>query len=126
MPLVRFLLAHGAAPQCKGNLAVTVAIRKKNLALVRMLIERDGPGAACWSEPRGVKRKRMSGRQEAEASDGGGPSTRNGKRRKLGDRVRVDQAMLKNAVKCDARDIVEYFMKEKGCSPDMQTVLQMR
>lgn len=33
--------------------------------------------------------------------------------------------MLKMAVKCDARDIVEYFMKEKGCVPDMQTVLMM-
>jgi hypothetical protein len=39
-PLVRFLLAHGASPKCKKGLAVMVAIRRKDLTLVRMLIER--------------------------------------------------------------------------------------
>jgi hypothetical protein len=34
--------------------------------------------------------------------------------------------MLKVAVKLDARDIVEYFMKEKGCVPDLQTLQMMR
>ena len=136
VPLIRFLLALGASPEMKDNLAVTVAIRKKNLSLVRMLIERDGPGAAA-AEPTtsGLrKRKRIQ-------EDDGGEGTSNGasgskgthapksaKRRKLGDRVTVNPAMLKVAVQCDARDIVEYFMKEKGCSPDMKTMtaLMMR
>lgn len=40
VPLIRFLLAHGASPKCKNGLAVMVAIRRKDLSLVRMLIER--------------------------------------------------------------------------------------
>ena len=48
------------------------------------------------------------------------------KKRKLEDRVRVSQEMLRTAVACDARDIVKYFMEEKSCMPDMQTVRLMR
>ncbi|KAI0750129.1 hypothetical protein C8Q80DRAFT_1101312 [Daedaleopsis nitida] len=130
-PLIRFLLAHGASPECKGALAVTVAIRRKSLPLVRMLIERDGPQAyveKAAAQTGSKKRKRLSAgdshKGACASSDDSGPS-RGAKRRKLGDRVVVTQDMLKTAVKCDARDIVEYFTKEKGCVPDMQTVLMM-
>jgi len=40
IPLVHFLLAHGASPKCKRGLAIMVAIRRKDLSLVRRLIER--------------------------------------------------------------------------------------
>lgn len=66
-----------------------VAIRRKDLFLLRLLIER----------PKGTR-----------------------KRRKLEDRIQVTSEMLRVAVKCDARDIVEYFIVEKGCIPDMQTI----
>ncbi|KAJ7475700.1 hypothetical protein FB451DRAFT_1338909 [Mycena latifolia] len=95
VPLVRLLLEHGASPRHKRGLAVLVAIRRKNLSLVRMLIER--------AEPAGGAR---------------------GKKRRLEDRIDVTPEMLKAAVKSKARDIAEYFMQEKGCVPDMQT-LQM-
>ena len=42
LPLVSFLLAAGASPACKSGLPVMVAIKQKDLALVRKLIERDG------------------------------------------------------------------------------------
>lgn len=48
------------------------------------------------------------------------------KMQKLEDRVQITPEMLKVAVKLDARDIVEYFMKEKGCVPDLQTLQMMR
>ncbi|EIW57245.1 uncharacterized protein TRAVEDRAFT_72398 [Trametes versicolor FP-101664 SS1] len=136
-PLVRFLLAHDAVPACKGDLAVTVAIRRKSLPLVRMLIERDGsaPGPTFGilaGEPRGESRKR---RRSAKDEDGGGKDSgrrskkmrmeAGNKRRKLGDRLSATPDMLKTAIKCDARDIAEYLMKEKGVVPDMQTVLMM-
>jgi len=92
IPLIRFLLAHGASPHCSNGLAVMVAIRQKDLALVRMLIERD-------DEKKGSAKKR-----------------------KLGDRMQVNSEMLKTAVKCDARDIVVYLMEEKGCIPDLRTI----
>ncbi|KAF5382196.1 hypothetical protein D9615_004252 [Tricholomella constricta] len=99
LPLIRFLLDHGADPRCRNCLAVFVAIRQKDLALVRLLIERDD------SPYEGNMGKR--------------------KRRRLEDRVEVNRAMLKVAVKCDARDIVDYLTREKGCIPDMQTLHMM-
>jgi hypothetical protein len=91
LPLIRFLLDHGASPGCKNALSIRVAIRLQDLPLVRMLIERNA----------------YAGK---------------GKKRKLPDRVQVSPFMLKTAVQCDARDIVEYFVKEKGCAPDLQTL----
>ena len=132
VPLIRFLLSHGASPECKGGLAVTVAIRRKSLPLVRMLIERDGPDAyqeqAVVISSGSKKRRRQDGEDASGQKSGRGAAdvpSRGTKRRKLGDRLTISLEMLKTAVKCDARDIVEYFMKEKGCVPDMQTVLLM-
>ncbi|KAH7928251.1 hypothetical protein BV22DRAFT_1192961 [Leucogyrophana mollusca] len=101
VPLIRFLLDHGASPQFKNNLPVLVAIHRKDLALVRLLIER------------------------TESDLPAGETKRKGKKRKLEDRVSVTPEMLKTAVKSGARDIVEYFTREKGCVPDMQTLLML-
>lgn len=101
IPLIRLLLNHGAKPQCKDYLAIFVAIRQKDLALVKMLIERDDSTYTC---------RLGTGKR---------------KRRKLEDRVMVNSAMLKMAVKCDARDIIDYLAKDKGCIPDMQTLHMM-
>ncbi|TRM65010.1 hypothetical protein BD626DRAFT_455121 [Schizophyllum amplum] len=97
MPLVAFLLDHGASPKQKDGMAVSVAIRQKNLSLVKQLIERE----AC-----------VQGAQR-------------GKRRRMEDRMQVTKEMLRVAVKSDARDIVEYLTREKGCVPDMQTLMMM-
>ncbi|KAF9234632.1 hypothetical protein BU15DRAFT_65554 [Melanogaster broomeanus] len=99
VPLVRFLLDHGATPEWKDNLPVLIAIHRKDLGLVRMLVER---------------------------TDTGDSNKPKGKRRKLEDRVAVNPKMLRAAVKCRAQDIVEYLTREKGCIPDMQTLLLMR
>jgi len=56
--------------------------------------------------------------ERAEA--GGGK--RGAKKRRLEDRIEVTPEMLKAAVKSKARDIAEYFMQEKGCVPDIQTL----
>lgn len=93
VPLISFLLARGATPKNRKGLAVMVAIRRKDLALLKMLIE----------HPKGA-----------------------GKRRKLEDRMQMTAEMLRVAVKCDARDIVEYLVVEKGCVPDMQTLRMMQ
>jgi hypothetical protein len=98
LPLVQFLLEGGAIPQCKNSLAVIVAIRQKDLALLRVLVERDG---------------------SVRVGSGEG-----GKRKKIEDRVRVDAKMLRAAVRYDARDIVQYLI-DKGCVPDMQTLHMM-
>ncbi|KIJ66727.1 hypothetical protein HYDPIDRAFT_108658 [Hydnomerulius pinastri MD-312] len=103
IPLVRFLLDHGATPDGKKNLPVIIAIHRKDLGLVRMLVERIDTGNSA--EDSKVKAK---------------------KRRKLEDRVAVTPEMLRAAVKCKAKDIIDYLTREKGCIPDMQTLLLMR
>jgi len=92
IPLVRFLLNHGASPRHKDCLAVMVAIRQKSLPMVKMLIERTESGKE------GMKKRRLE------------------------DRVIVNPEMLRQAVKCKARDIVDYLTQEKNCPPDMQTL----
>ena len=99
VPLVRFLLDHGASPRRKDALAVRIAIKRRDLPLVRLLIE--PPDA-----PPDERRK--------------------GKRRKLADRVKATPEMLKHAVMCGAQDIVEYLMNEKGCVPDLGTLSLLR
>jgi hypothetical protein len=99
MPLVRFLLDHGASPSRRNALAVKIAIKRRDLALVRLLVE---PPDACPEE------------------------RRRGKRRRLSDRVQVDAEMLRLAVTCGAQDIAEYSMNEKGCVPDLETIYLLR
>jgi hypothetical protein len=98
IPLIRFLLAHGASPACKNSLAVMVGIRRKDVSLVRMLVEKESGNA-------GKRRENKKGKPE--------------------DRIQVNSDMLKAAVKCGAKEIVEYFTQEKGCIPDMQTLHMM-
>ncbi|KAF9066098.1 hypothetical protein BDP27DRAFT_1331202 [Rhodocollybia butyracea] len=95
--LAQYLLDKGASPALKKNLPIRVAIRQKNLQMVKLLIERHGTSMGIGS-----------------------------KKRKLADRVEVTKEMLKFAVKCNAQDIVDYFTQEKGCVPDMQTLYLMR
>jgi hypothetical protein len=93
--LIQFLLEHRASPKCHNNLAVEVAIRQKNLKIVKMLVERSD----CHKEK--------------------------GKKRKLEDRISLDSRMLKIAVMSNAPDIVEYIHREKRVVPDVQTLKKM-
>jgi ankyrin repeat protein len=102
--LIQFLLYHGADPSIKGNLAVLVAIRQKDLSLVKMLIERID--LMVDNEQGDDTTSRLKSK---------------GKKRKLPDRISVAPEMLKVAVQCDARDIVDYLI-EKGCIPDIATL----
>jgi hypothetical protein len=99
VPLVRFLLDHGASPRRRDAIAVRFAIKRRDLVLVRMLVE---PPEVPLGE------------------------RRTGKRRKLNDRIQVNSEMLKLAVRCDARDIAEYLINEKGCVPDLKTLSLLR
>ncbi|KAH9954284.1 hypothetical protein BC827DRAFT_1272725 [Russula dissimulans] len=98
LPLVRFLLDHGASPRRRDALAVRLAIKRRDLALVRLLVEPEAP-----PEER-----------------------RTGKRRKISDRVQVNSEMLRWAVTYGAQDIAEYLVNEKGCLPDLKTLSMLR
>ena len=87
MPLVCFLLEQGASPCFKDALAVRLAVKRRDLDLVRLLID-------------------MSKGSSGE--------------------VEVDLNMLKLAVKLGAWDIAKYFMNDKGCIPDLETISLLR
>lgn len=97
LQLIRYLLDLGADPRKKDAMAVIVAIRKKDLKLVRMLVE----------PTYGTKTS--------------------SKRRRIPDRVDCSQFpdLLKVAVKRDARDIVVY-LRGKGSVPDLETIWSMQ
>lgn len=107
IPLVRFLLSHGANPSLKCALAVRIAIQKRDLELVKTLVERDAEEDSMSQIIATQKRKTTA------------------KRRRLEDRVEVTAAMLQLAVEVDARDIVEYLM-DKGTRPDMRILRRMQ
>ncbi|KAA1467693.1 hypothetical protein DENSPDRAFT_259084 [Dentipellis sp. KUC8613] len=96
LPLIHFLLEKGASPAEKNALAVFIAIRKKDLSLVKLLVE---PSPA----PAGNARTRT-------------------KRRRVPDRLKPSPGMLNTAVKCKAMDIVDWLIKEKDVVPTMETV----
>jgi hypothetical protein len=91
-PLVDFLLAHGADPARNAGIAVHLAIQRRDLALVRALVE---PGA--------------------------GATGGSGKRRRVPDRVVLGSLHLRCAVQADAVEVIDWLMREKGCMPDMKT-----
>lgn len=121
-PLIAFLLAHGANPGQKGALSVQIAIRKRDVDLVRMLLERDADEGVVEVEPRrSADRERASEQESPSNTMRRSPQKKSGKRRRLEDRIEVTQSMLRLAVQRDARDVVEYFMS-KGARPDMATL----
>lgn len=115
IPLVQFLLEKGASPAHKDGIAVHAAIRRKDLSLVKLLVEPNH----TYETVDGTKLR-------VKSSDDDRPhKSQRAKKRRIEDRVKVDQAMLKTAVACDARDIVQYIVQEKACVPDMKTVRLM-
>jgi len=76
-----------------------LAIRQRNLKMVKILVERGDKNVARGTEKH--------------------------KKRRLDDRVVVNGKMLKLAVKCGAHEIARYLTEEKGVMPDMQTLLEI-
>ena len=102
-PLIRLLVAHGADPALKDGWAVNAAIGQGDLALVKLLLERevvrgdgiDEDGDECVGKSK--KRRRTS-------ADGGG-----GKRRRMENRCEPTSAMLEMAVRAGQWAIVDYL-----------------
>jgi len=80
VPLVKFLLGNRGDPGAKGAIAVMVAIQRKDLRMVKLLVEGD-------------------------LGDSGGA-----KRRRIPDRVVCTTAMLQRAAKVEALDIARYLL----------------
>lgn len=96
VPLIQYLLDHGADPYSKDAMSIKIAIRSGALALVQMLIER--PDIAGSRQSQGKKK------------------------RKLLDRMQVNTEMLRVAVKSGASETIRYLMEKRGIAPCMETL----
>ncbi|ODO09917.1 hypothetical protein I350_02140 [Cryptococcus amylolentus CBS 6273] len=99
LPLISFLLVHGADPSLKDFMAVEIAISMKDLQMVKMLIER----------------------QPGEETKTDSPA----KRVKLGDRVTVGTRMVETAIKKGANEIVNYLVHDKKVMPPLQSIMEL-
>lgn len=82
--LAEWLLRRGADPGLRDSLAVVAAIERKDLRMVKLLVE---------------------------PFEG---STSSGKRRRLADRVVIGPYLVEKALTSGTNDIVDYFVHEKG------------
>lgn len=142
LPLTRYLLNKGADPSLKDGYAVILAIDKRDLDLVRMLVE------GGWEKggQTGGKRKRAAG-------DEGEPANQSPKRRKKADRVAITSKMrayshalcrrwrcwrpdeadsatpctlvpVSVSLKRKNQAIVDYLM-DRGAVPDLKTLAEL-
>ncbi|KZV65535.1 hypothetical protein PENSPDRAFT_756414 [Peniophora sp. CONT] len=98
-PLIEFLLAQGASPKFKEGLPIKLAIQRRDLSLVKLLVE--------------------------PSTSGTGAKT-GGKRRRVSDRLDLGPAHLRVAVQAQADDIVHWLVREKRCVPDLRTLSSLR
>ncbi|KAF8340751.1 uncharacterized protein EI90DRAFT_3036735 [Cantharellus anzutake] len=101
IPLVTLLLSYGADPGSQGSLAVKIAIRQRNLELVKLLVERRAPSVI-----------------EARESQ---PCCTRTEKPRLQDRVRITPELVTEAIRACATDIAEYFAM-KGTAPSFNAL----
>jgi hypothetical protein len=104
--LMGYLLEKGADPAVKDGLAVEVAISKKDLKAVRLLVE----ARSSHGKTRALTE---DGSDDDDEERKRGPAGRN-KRRKIGEKVMISQRLVEVAMRKGSREIVHYFVHEKG------------
>lgn len=126
VPLICTLLEYGADPTTKDYMAVMLAVGRRDLDIVRLLVERYDdsrssimqthsgiPSSSTFSgrdvEERGLKRKRR--RTEKNGGDNSSLTMKN-KKRRLEDRFQITSEMLELAVKQKSEGMIQYFMSK--------------
>ena len=134
LPLICFLLATGANPALKKNIALHIAAKKGHVLLLRLLLERDDRIEEQWRE--GLQNMAdMLGRLDSERHCA--PSSvsvccaqtasnnKPTKRQRLGDRAEADLALLKTAVRSRSWNTVTFLMQSKNVIPDVEALSLM-
>jgi hypothetical protein len=112
------LLKYGANPSISDGWAVVAAISQNRLELVKLLIDRPAERDTTCDED--VESKEMFGasrKKRRKSGEGGG-----GKRRKIEQRVIPNQAMMKEAMKRQNREIIDFLMS-RGMSGAIDLLL---
>lgn len=131
VPMICLLLAAGADPSLKKNIALHVAVKQHHLPIVQLLVEQSDKLEYQWrsrlrliaenlrilTEARRTRRPQRPSVRAVPPLDATPP-----KRQKLSDRCSVDLALLKTAVRSKAWDIVTYLLHTKGLIPDVDTL----
>ncbi|WRT68022.1 uncharacterized protein IL334_004997 [Kwoniella shivajii] len=105
--LVSYLLSQGADPGIRDCFALEIAISRKDLRMVRILVEPDPPDTST---------KALSPNKEA---------VKKGKKFKLGDRVKIGTNMVEKAIQTGSKDIINYFVYEKKVMPPLQSIMSL-
>ncbi|WFD31643.1 hypothetical protein MSPP1_002682 [Malassezia sp. CBS 17886] len=135
-PLICFLLAAGADPALKKGIALQLAAKKGWVAGMRLLVERDDKLEFQWRARVQViaqELRTLSILREALCRRASLPARRvrpalaesPSKRRRLGDRCKIDARLLNMAVRSKAWPLVHYMMDQKGLVPDVETLQLM-
>jgi hypothetical protein len=124
--LVRFLRRHGADPAEKAFLAVEIALMRKDLGILRILI--DGPEDDPAPSSTVVNAINAHGGKRKRTSDDGRPGSSKRARTSAAPRkrstvvpVRLPQPVVDAALAKGSREIVEYIVHEKGELPFPQS-----
>jgi hypothetical protein len=110
---VKHVLSCGADPAAKDGIAVKAAIRMKSLKMVKLLIE-------CEPDPVTEQIMRVDG-DELETQS---LKVTSGRHRRVMDRMEVTKSLVSEAMRVDARDIVDYFLNDKGHTPNIRMLGQ--
>ena len=105
-PIIELLLQNGADPGRKKALAVQVAILNREVEIVKLLVE-----------AMEIFGKRPVTTTTAKASTSAAAGT-------PPEKLKMGDLLLARALRCDATDIVDWLVSEKGCVPSTQ-VLEM-
>lgn len=130
--LIEILLEYGADPTIKDYMAVMLAIGRKDLEIVKMLVEREDESslstrssssraiASSLSQTGQEQQLRMGNTQQASKKRKRGQDEirlSSPKRRKVSDRFQIPSEMLELAVKLEYEPLIKYFMsKGEYCS----------
>ncbi|KAJ9095081.1 hypothetical protein QFC20_006769 [Naganishia adeliensis] len=135
-PLIAFLLTHGADPAEKEFLAVEIALTRRDIRVLRLLL--DGPGdtspppppatndATDAATPTNGKRKRAS--VAADERPGSSKRARTAATRR-GSKVvpvRLTQPLVDKALAVGTPSIVRYIVDEKGYMPSLRSIVKLK
>lgn len=126
LPFIRDLYTAGFSLDLNSinGYALTKAVQTEFYALVKLLLDKGASPTYKDNLAVRVAIRRKDLRMVKLLIERGSGEVH--KRRRLEDRMKVSKELLKLAVKCNAQDLVDYFTREKGCVPDMQTLYLMR
>jgi hypothetical protein len=100
-PAVRLFLLNGADPSLKEGLALELAITRKDLTIVKLLVDEENEHVYAQRVVKGGSRRRRG-------------------------KMDIPPRVMNKVVNCGNREIVDYLVKEKGFMPSLGAIMALR